>query len=81
MQNAEGYDLHWSILWKIKVPAKIKLFMWQALHQILPTLCLIENRGIQVNTSCRWCNEAPENFKHLLWECSLARQCWNFFYS
>lgn len=70
---------HWARLWKQKIPHKVKLFLWKETHYKLPTLQLLNSRGIEMNPICRWCNMEIENDTHLLWNCQLAKDCWEIF--
>lgn len=79
LQKAGPVQPEWSILWKLQIPPKIKIFLWMALHNALPTLNSLHLRGMQVNPICRWCNVAVETSKHLLWQCTLATNCWKVF--
>jgi hypothetical protein len=36
----------WEALWKLKIPGKVKIFSWRALHGILPLKCILANRHI-----------------------------------
>ncbi|VFQ74270.1 unnamed protein product [Cuscuta campestris] len=38
---------HWSRLWKLNVPPKVKVCFWRALRDILPVACSLESKGIQ----------------------------------
>lgn len=65
-------------MWKLKIPNAVKLFIWKTMHEILPTLSLLQKRGMQVESKCKWCGIEEENFIHLIWECSLANNWWHF---
>lgn len=42
----------WNLIWKVKVPHKISLFVWKLMHDSLPTLLTLRNRGIHtISTS------------------------------
>ena len=36
----------WKILWKLKIPSKIKILCWRALHGIIPLKSILVNRHI-----------------------------------
>ena len=66
----------WDILWKLKVPAKVKIFVWKALHGTIPGLAILANRHIKTSAQCPICKQGPEDVKHLMFTCSRARQVW-----
>jgi hypothetical protein len=39
----------WDILWKLSVPAKIKIFGWRALHGLIPGVGVLANGHIKVS--------------------------------
>ncbi|KAK7855936.1 hypothetical protein CFP56_026005 [Quercus suber] len=45
-------------------------------HNSIATRVCLANRGIQVNTTCPVCLQAPETIIHALRVCSLASSCW-----
>jgi hypothetical protein len=67
----------WKILWRMKIPSKVKIFMWWALHGILPLKSILYNRHIGTTGGCPICNQGPEDISHLLFQCETARDLWN----
>ncbi|KAK3175494.1 hypothetical protein Dsin_017212 [Dipteronia sinensis] len=39
----------WKTLWRLQIPSKIKLFVWKACHQWIPTLVNLANRKVHVD--------------------------------
>jgi hypothetical protein len=69
----------WKMLWKIDVPSKIKIFIWRALHGILPLKCILANRHIGISSECPICGQGPEDIRHLLFSCPMAQELWHTF--
>ena len=72
-------QIDWKFVWKLKVPQKIKLFLWKVHLGILPTKSLLASRGVisSDNVACSLCRMERETDVHLLLECELSRQVWN----
>lgn len=69
----------WRLIWGMKVPQKIRLFLWRCAHGILPTAGFLKDRGFQLNTECTRCKASLEDLTHLFWECPVAQRSWLFF--
>jgi hypothetical protein len=67
----------WKILWRLKIPSKIKKFIRRALHGILPLKCILSNRHIGTSSECPICATGPEDILHLLFSCPTAKDLWN----
>ena len=67
----------WDILWKLKIPSKIKVFLWKALHGTFPGMAILASRHIPVSPQCPICRSGPENIWHLLFTCTRARKVWS----
>ena len=65
-----------EILWKLKIPSKVKIFIWRALHGILPLKCILVNRHIGTSGECPICRSGPEDIRHLLFQCPVALDLW-----
>ena len=66
----------WRKLWKLNVPPKVRMFLWRACANVLPTKENLNRRRIQVDPRCEICCQQPKSVGHLLWECSLAQNLW-----
>ncbi|KAK3229618.1 hypothetical protein Dsin_001499 [Dipteronia sinensis] len=51
------------------MPLKIKIFIWRACNDWIPTLANLNKRGIEVNRICPVCKQAYESTVHALWTC------------
>lgn len=67
----------WNLIWKLKIPARSKLFLWQLAYGCLPTMSFLLKRNIVHNAKCKWCGEEDEDLVHLFWNCSLTKVAWN----
>lgn len=64
------------ILWKLKIPGKIKKFYWRALHGILSLKSILTNRHVGTNGNFPICLQGPEDVLHLLFGCTtIAEMC------
>jgi hypothetical protein len=63
-------------LWSSQVQPKIRLFMWRACLDILPTRTKLFDKGILHSFSCQWCETDPETSSHVLWQCAFAQKVW-----
>ena len=68
---------HWSVIWGLKIPQRIRLFLWQAQHYALPTFVLLGKRSVLVDSTCRWCNSGEESQDHIFFSCSLFSIGWS----
>lgn len=72
---------YWNSIWCLKFPARVKMFLWQCGHNILPTLSFLNSRILLPSEICQWCGSHIENLEHLLFSCSLAEMGWQIFSS
>lgn len=68
----------WEVIWNIKVPPKISIFLWKVQWGILPTCDFLHRKLSDFSPLCKWCNNESENINHLFWDCSLAKWVWDF---
>ncbi|KAK1553045.1 hypothetical protein Q3G72_027785 [Acer saccharum] len=59
----------WNILWKLNMPLKVKIFIWRACHDWIPTFVNLGKRGMDVDLSCSLCKNGNESTLHALWNC------------
>ncbi|KAL6204988.1 hypothetical protein ACLB2K_022254 [Fragaria x ananassa] len=68
---------YWSCLWKINVSAKIKMFVWRLLRDIIPTRVALANRKVNVSDMhCLLCGVVAETGAHLFKECAVVKAFW-----
>jgi ribonuclease HI len=67
----------WKELWRLKIPSKCKIFLWRALHAIIPLKSILVNRHIGTSGQCPICQQAPEDLAHLFFQCETARDLWD----
>jgi hypothetical protein len=66
----------WRSIWKLKIPSKIKIFIWRVLHGILPLKSTLVNRHIGTSGECPICQLGLEDIQHLLFLCPVASDIW-----
>ena len=67
----------WKGIWKLRVPGKIKHFLWRACSDYFPTKHNLWKRRIVPNEVCEICNSHPETVLHSLWNCEASSAVWN----
>jgi hypothetical protein len=66
----------WRTLWKLQIPGKVKIFIWRALHGILPLKSILVNRHVGTSGECPVCHSGPEDVLHLVFTCQAAKEIW-----
>lgn len=66
---------NYKLIWKVKIPLKIKIFMWLVAQSAILTKDNMEKRKWQGDPTCYFCN-STESVDHLLFQCSTARVVW-----
>ena len=59
----------WKFLWRLRIPPKVKLFIWKAVHNWIPTAINLISHGIKIDPLCRICLKKVESSIHVLWCC------------
>jgi len=54
---------------------KLKVFVWQAMHNRLPTGVVLKGRNWKGDINCPLCG-SPETIDHILFQCIIARFVW-----
>ena len=65
---------NWSIIWKLTLPEKIKIFIWKATKNLLPTVENLCKHGIVQEARCKRCGNKVENILHVLVACKAAKK-------
>jgi hypothetical protein len=74
MMNDHTPFLH-KFLWKMKIPLKIKIFMWFLSNKVLLTKDNLVKRNWSGCTRCVFCGE-QETVEHLFLSCPFAKLIW-----
>ena len=68
--------LEWSLLWKLKAPERIKMFLWRVSTNTLPTRDNLMQRMEVDNPNCLLCNTQAESPCHLFFKCPIVKALW-----
>lgn len=81
MHNGGILSLTQKHLWKIKVPQKVRVFVWLMLDGKILTKQTLLTRGGTIQTGCHLCEaDLIETRDHIMWNCGyLVRFWWEFF--
>lgn len=71
---AEGRS--WTQLWKIKIPSKVRVFVWRLAHTSLPSGTVRQDRNMADSSECSICNALEDTWRHSLFDCRMARCTW-----
>jgi len=63
----------WKVIWYLRVPNPVKVFMWRACHNLLPTKLNLFKRKVVDFNICPCDEREEETIVHALWECPSAQ--------
>jgi hypothetical protein len=66
----------WGKLWKLKCPAKTRLFMWNVLNNKVSTWDILQKRNFSGPGWCTLCKSEGETIVHLFLNCSYTIKVW-----
>jgi hypothetical protein len=66
----------YKFMWKVKIPLRIKTFLWLMLKKSILTRDVLLQRGGKCEKKCLFCG-CNETIDHLFFKCPLARYIWN----
>ncbi len=76
-ETSAGVRESYKIIWKIKVPLKVRIFMWLLIKgNVLTKDNLIKRGWKKGNDLCQFC-EQKETIQHMFLECPVVRFTWN----
>lgn len=64
-----------EIMWICKIPLKVKVFLWQAVHDKLQTVVTLVKRKWRGSPLCCVCH-MPETVDHILFGCVFSQYIW-----
>lgn len=72
-----GFGSHknfWRLIWMLKLPPKVSIFVWQVDHNLLPTNTKIVVVNPSYNSTCPRCGVAEESLTHAFRDGMKARE-------
>lgn len=60
-------------MWKLKLPPKVKMFVWMFLHNQLQTKGRLAKLIQNIDLKCPLCNKEDETQTHLFFDCDFAK--------
>ncbi|CAL1383715.1 unnamed protein product [Linum trigynum] len=67
----------WIRLWDVNIPPKMKVFVWQIFHKIIPTTEALIEKKVAVLPRCPVCWATLKTLEHLFLDCPVARALWD----
>lgn len=75
-QETNMQEQTWSKIWKLKIPSKMKTFLWIARHDRVMGNAERKRRGLTVEGDCNICPGKEESTEHILRDCKRAKEVW-----
>ena len=66
----------WKKLWQLRLPNKVKIHLWQACMNALPSRQCLSRHHLLPDSVCPVCQSDSETVTHALWTCPHARNVW-----
>ena len=66
----------WKIIWKLKVPSKILVFLWRICNSAIPIRWELWKKKVVDSFICSLCGVGVESIEHILLECEWTRGVW-----
>ncbi|XVF87263.1 hypothetical protein PTKIN_Ptkin18bG0105000 [Pterospermum kingtungense] len=63
-------------IYSSRVPPKVQVCLWRACRDVLPTSWKLRSKGVDVPSSCLFCDDMIDTCWHLFVSCSFASTCW-----
>nr|POF23099.1 putative ribonuclease h protein [Quercus suber] len=76
VSDTTNNKLFWKRIWKMRVPNKIKIFLWHACSEALPTKANLFKRKVVNVKICQLCDSENETTLHALWSCQKKLTVW-----
>lgn len=74
--NIAMQEKGWENIWKIKVPSRVKTFLWLARHEKLPCNKERRRRHLTMDGGCAVCINEKKTVEHIIRKYTKAREVW-----
>ena len=64
----------WNLVWALKVPNKVCIFMWKLVHEGIPSRVIIKCRLPNIEENCPRCELGPESVIHCIVTCPYSEE-------
>uniref|UniRef100_A0A803QFU0 RNase H type-1 domain-containing protein n=1 Tax=Cannabis sativa TaxID=3483 RepID=A0A803QFU0_CANSA len=64
----------WTKFWKLKLPSKLRIFVWKVFHNVLPVAAELHRKHIADTPLCPLCKMQQETINHALFLCTRAKE-------
>jgi hypothetical protein len=72
----KNMDEVWRTCWRLNIPNAVKMFLWKASHNLLPTKVNLFRWGICDSNMCPICIGEEETVARVCWNCPAANDVW-----
>ncbi|EEF48885.1 conserved hypothetical protein [Ricinus communis] len=69
-------NMYWISIWQLKVPPKVRAFMWKCAHNALAIKINLVHKHCGNNGLCSNCGMQEEALEHLMFFCDRAKLIW-----
>ena len=66
----------WKVLWRVKVPPKVRHFLWSTIHNAIASMAMLFRRRLSPSPICPICLCQEETIEHLLLLCPWVETVW-----
>ena len=71
----------WNAIWNLNVPNRIKIFLWRAGLNALPSRMNLVKRKVLCDPICPSCGVERETILHALWSCPALAEVWSIHFA
>ncbi|KAK3194282.1 hypothetical protein Dsin_025592 [Dipteronia sinensis] len=64
--SGSSQSFWWKVLWKLKIPQKVKIFVWKTCFDWIPTTFSLAQRDVPVMVRCPACRASDDSTFHAL---------------
>ncbi|XP_073025234.1 uncharacterized protein [Primulina eburnea] len=68
----------WKFLWALSLPPKVRIFLWRALNDIIPTSVNLSAHHVPTSGVFPLCNYGLDTTSHALFACPIFKPCWKY---
>ena len=78
--NSQSKEI-WKAIWSSKVPNRVKVLLWRAGLDALPSRTNLVKRRVSCDPICPSCGQEEESTFHALWSCPALVEVWSLHFA